>query len=363
MRSITTPSPVSPQRLHGGRPVLEPMPSLPWASRVVLNPAAVLIDDDLTIRRILDRLDVDNAIRQRIDRSGGMCIMLFRAQGEPDAQGHSPSRIGLAVCTPELDVLAVHSDPVITAAAPFQNLGAEDARCVRVDNTFYLYYTGYSTADPRSNEAPRHVRICLATSQNLVDWTLLGPLEGDINTVDNKNPALFPRPIEGRWILLHRPMMGPDAMAIHIAEADGPEGPFVSRGMLFTSYRYREFERSWVGAGGPPISLEDGRYVMIYHQGHFTSEGRREYDLAAALIDFSRDHPVAGRIEPLMRPSGELEQSGERDLGVDNVLFTCANYLWRDALIIPYAGADSRIFCASMPLADLVEALKNTQTE
>ena len=60
---------------------------------------------------------------------------------------------------------------------------------------------------------------------------------------------------------------------------------------------------------------------MIYHQGYFAPDGRREYDIAAALLDFSDDDPVRARIEPLLRPEGKLEQAGDPDLGVDNVLF------------------------------------------
>lgn len=123
------------------------------------------------------------------------------------------------------------------------------------------------------------------------------------------------------------------------------------------SHRYREFARSWIGAGGPPVFIGDERFLMIYHQGHFTEDGRREYDLAAAHLDFRRPDIVTSRIEPLMRPSGENEQRGDADLGVDNVLFTCANYEVGDRLVIPYAGADSRIFGAVVDMRDLVSAL------
>ena len=124
------------------------------------------------------------------------------------------------------------------------------------------------------------------------------------------------------------------------------------------SLSYREFKESWVGAGGPPIALGDDRFLMIYHQGHRDASGLREYDLAAALLDFGSDLVVDNRIEPIMRPSGPFETEGVAGLGVDNVIFTCANYVWRDRLMIPYAGADSRILGASVVLDDLVEALE-----
>jgi predicted GH43/DUF377 family glycosyl hydrolase len=248
--------------------------------------------------------------------------------------------------------------PVLAPGAPQHNLGVEDPRCTKVGDTYYLYYTGYSTGQPGVPDAPRRVQVCLATTRDFVDWNLHGPAGGDLNVFDNKNAALLPETVGGRWLLLHRPMAGPGAMAIHWAEADDPAGPWRTRGVLMKSFRYRAFVRSWIGAGGPPLALGGGRFLMIYHQGHFAASGAREYDLAAALLDFGQEPVVRSRIEPLMRPRGAEELMGDAELGVDNVLFTCANYRWKDDLVIPYAAADSRIFGARVPVADLVAALE-----
>lgn len=326
MRSITTLPPITPERLCGGRPILEPVAGHPWESRVVLNPAAVL--------------------------TGGECVMLYRAQGEP-VDGVAPSSLGMARFTPLLDLIERYADPVLAPGARFDALGVEDPRCTQVGGTYFVYYTGYAGGED--------VTICLATTRDFEEWERHGPVEGDINGFPNKNAALFPETVGGRWLLLHRPMQGPDAMTIHLAESDTPYGPWRSLGMLMESYTYREFTRSWIGAGGPPVSLGSGRFLMIYHQGHFTSEGGREYDLAAALLDFSQDDPVVGRIEPLMRPTGSDEQEGDPDLGVDNVLFTCACYVAGNDLIIPYAGADSRIFGARVSLNALASALEDAR--
>ena len=341
-RTITAPPPVEPKRLYGGHPVLEPDPAHSWESRVVLNPAAVLVTGDLPDKWMLSSAQADAL-------SEGACAMMYRAQGD---HGHAASSLGLALFTPQLKLVKRWSDPVIRPEASFHHLGVEDARCTRIDDVFYLYYTGYAL-----HHGEPDVRICLATSSNLVDWTLHGPAAGDINEVSNKNAALLPRMVDGRWILLHRPMEGPGAMTVHWAVSDSPEGPWRTQGVLMESYIYREFTRSWIGAGGPPVSIGGERFLMIYHQGHFTAEGRREYDLAAALLDFGASEPVVARIEPLMRPATDAERLGDPDLGVDNVLFTCANYVVGDDLIIPYAGADSRIFGASIGISEMVAAL------
>lgn len=357
--TITTPPPVAPERLQGGAPVLMPDASHAWESRVVLNPAAVLVEAGTELESLFKAWELSEAACARLREAGGACVLLYRAQGEVDpAKGHAPSYLGLAVLTPRLELVWRRAEPVLRPEAPFHNLGVEDPRCTKVGGTYYLYYTGYAEETPGGPPEARRIRICLATTRDFVAWTLHGPAKGDLDVYDNKNPALLPVPVGGKWLLLHRPMEGPGAMAIHLAEADDPAGPWRSRGVLMESFAYREFARSWIGAGGPPLALGADRFLMIYHQGHFTPEGTREYDLAAALLDFSAADPVCARIEPLMRPTGEAEQQGDAALGVDNVLFTCANYRLGDQLVIPYAGADSRIFGAEVPVAALVRALE-----
>ncbi len=356
LRSIARAAPVKPVRLHGGQPILAPVPAHAWESRVVLNPAATLVEGE-RLDSLLPAWNLPAAAEARVRAIGGAVAMLYRAQGEvrPEVR-MSPSSLGRAVFTPTLELVHRDAEPAIVPDAPFHNLGVEDARCTRIGDTYYLHYTGYFDPSP-DDDFDRRVHICLATSPDLVAWTLHGALGGAVNAVNNKNATLLPEPTDDGYVLLHRPMEGPDAMTIHWATAPDPAGPWTTRGSLMRSFRYREFAQSWIGAAGPPVSLGEGRFVMIYHQGHYARDGRREYDLAAALLDFRRHDPVVARIEPMMRPSGALETEGDDELGVDNVVFSCANHVWQGHLVIPYAGADSRIFGASLPLDELVAAL------
>ncbi|SHK71687.1 glycoside hydrolase family 130 protein [Rhodothermus profundi] len=364
LRTIEASASVSVERLHGGQPILEPDPQHPWESRVVLNPAAVLVEAGEELERLMDAWQLPDAERERLRKAGGACVMIYRAQGAKGSPaGHAPSSLGLAVLTPMLELVRRWPEPVIRPEAVFHDLGAEDARCTKIGDTYYLFYTGYSSEQPRFPSFVGRVHICLATTQDFVHWELHGPIAGNVNEVDNKNAALLPEPVNGKWLLLHRPLDGRHPMAIHLAEADQPEGPFYSRGLLMASYRYQEFARSWIGAGGPPIALGDQRFLMVYHQGHLDWDGRREYDLAVALLDFNCPRPVTARLEPLMRPCGDAEKVGDSELGVDNVLFACANYVWQNNLIIPYAAADSRIFGARIPMHALIAALHQCSTE
>jgi predicted GH43/DUF377 family glycosyl hydrolase len=355
-RSILAEPPVTPERLNDGRPVLEPVGGHAWESRVVLNPAAVFLPAKSGRVDMPEALEVGGEEQRRLDSSGGAWILLYRAQGTEDLDlGVAPSSVGLALMTADFELVARQSAPVISPGRAYDLYGVEDPRATMVGSVCHLLYTGYAPADGRAGGS---VQICLATSADFVTWSLGGPVRVDVNVFDNKNAALLPRKVSGDWKLLHRPMAGAGAMAIHLAESADPRGPWKSSGTLMKSYRYREFERSWIGAGGPPVPLDDDRFLMIYHLGHFAPDGSREYDLAAALLDFRRQDPVVSRIEPLMRPQGELERTGDPDVGVDNVLFSCANDVVGTDLVIPYAGADSRIFAARVPMVDLVSALE-----
>ncbi len=348
-----------PERLNGGLPILLPEPEHAWENRVVLNPAAALIEENDELNALCESFSLDESARDRLHGDGAACVMLYRAQGQSlPGLVHAPSSIGLAIFTPFLELIFRSVRPVLEPCGPDQNLGVEDPRCTKIGDTYYLYYTGHKEKIPAVAGSDGCTHICLATTKDFTHWDVLGPVAGEINEVQNKNAALFPEKVHGLWRLLHRPMEGPDAMSVHLATSESPAGPWSSAGVLFESCELGDFEQSWIGAGGPPIALGENRFLIIYHRGHWTRTGTREYDLGAALLDFEKTPVVRSRIEPFMRPEGDLERSGDPDLGVDDVLFTCANYRWDHRLIIPYAGADSRIFGASIPFESLITALE-----
>ena len=80
------------------------------------------------------------------------------------------------------------------------------------------------------------------------------------------------------------------------------------------------------------------------------------------LVEPAADDPVLARAEPILLPEGAAERVGDPALGVDDVVFSCANYVDGDHLVVPYAGADSRVFGARLVLADLVGHLERLGT-
>ena len=81
---------------------------------------------------------------------------------------------------------------MLEPANEFETKGVEDPRITRISDTFYMVYVAYSE---------HGTRVSLAASSNLIAWERLGVILPD---EDNKDAALFPEKIGGRYYLLHR---------------------------------------------------------------------------------------------------------------------------------------------------------------
>ncbi len=324
-------------RLNGGRPLLEHIPDHPWENRVVFNPACALVSDPKELSAIISSLPFNHETKERLRSQKALCFLLYRAQGEKTpTYDHTRSTIGLAVLSPDLALLARHTDPVILPDQEYDNLGVEDGRITRVGDRYYMFYCAYS-AHPDGNR----IRLAVASTRNFVNWEKHGLLDADFNNLHNKNSMLLEGKVNGEFVLLHRPMEGSDAMAIHWATSSDPLGPWKTRGLLMGPKVNPAFKDTWIGGGAPPLLLSDGRYLMIFHIGNRTSDGAREYDLGLAIADFREAGTIQKRIDPWVRPESPAETQGDASLGLGNVLFICGAYFYSGDLYFPYAGADS----------------------
>ncbi|OPZ82158.1 MAG: hypothetical protein BWY76_02798 [bacterium ADurb.Bin429] len=113
-----------------------------------------------------------------------------------------------------------------------------------------------------------------------------------------------------------------------------------------------------------PIPLGDQRYLVIFHTGHFHRDGRREYDLDAAIFNFDRFDParpdrlLEARLDRIMVPETDTEVNGPFPDSVANVLFTCGTYVYQDDLYILYGGGDTYVMSARLKLAALLDRLE-----
>ena len=356
------------ERLNGGRPILAPS-DLWWENSVTHNTAALYLKRSAANEALIAGLLGVEGFGDLCSKDG-VVVLHYRARPREDP-GYPWSRsfVGLAVLTPEFEILRRYDTPVL---APDENpdaydyLGVEDPRITPLEDGFCMVYCGVARHPVHDWRA----QVCLAWSRDLLHWEKLGPIAGEVNAANNKDGVLFPGKVRGRHLLLHRPMVGePQDFAIALAASDALGGPWVNCGDLFRAQPNPAFVASWVGAGSVPIALGEDRFVEIYHTGNRLASGGVEYDLDAALLDLSAfdgtstASAAVRRLEHLMAPETPQELGRTSEQGVSNVLFICGSYEREGWIYLIYGGADSLVFAARVGAEALLAALERSPRE
>ncbi len=337
------------ERLNDGRPIIQKVDGHPWENRVTFNPASALVTNRDEIATIVSKLPFSVNTKNMLCAQPALCFLLYRAQGEKSHQfNYAHSSMGLAVLSPELQLLARHTEPVLRPEEDYENLGVEDGRITKIGHTYVLLYTAYSTGQPDNQ-----IRIAMASSSDFVRWKKHGLLHGEFNKSNNKNGMIFEQKIGNKFVMFHRPLEGKDALAIHWAETDDVYGEWKSRGVLMKPIPNPSFADTRIGGGAPPLKLPDNRFVILYHIGNRKTDGSLEYDLGIAIGDPSAKGFIVERHEPIMWPETPAETIGDPALGVNNVVFVCGAHFYNGDLYFPYAGADSVVLGAKISRTEL----------
>jgi predicted GH43/DUF377 family glycosyl hydrolase len=227
------------------------------------------------------------------------------------------------------------SQRVLFPSAPSQSNGIEDARFVRFQNDDggFIYYATYTAYDgkitlPQLLETPDFVHFKFRT--------LNGP------AVQNKGMALFPRKINGKYVMLSRQ----DDENILIMFSNHVHFWAEPKFLLSPAQPWEFFK---LGNCGSPIETEIGWLVLSHGVG-----AMRKYCLGAFLLDLNDPTCVIGRLHaPLLSPN-----EAEREGYVPNVVYSCGSLLHGRELIIPYAMSDSATSFATVSLDELMAAME-----
>lgn len=232
------------------------------------------------------------------------------------------------------------SDRVIFPISEYERKGIEDARFVQFtnDDGSSVYYATYTAYDG-SLIMPK-----LLQTTDFYNFKIM-PLYGA--GAQNKNLALFPRKINGKFAMISR-IDGCNNYIMYSDKINIWEKPILLQQPKFT------WEFIQIGNCGSPIETKDGWLVITHGVGPM-----RRYVLGASLLKLDDPEIEVGRLsEPLLIPN-----SDEREGYVPNVLYSCGAIVHNGMLVIPYGVSDSSTAFAEVCLDDLLTKLKEDKSE
>ncbi len=227
---------------------------------------------------------------------------------------------------------------------PNANSGCEDPRLTKIGDMIYMFYTAYD-----GQNMPR-VALTSISYDNFINhkWNWEKPVLISPPNVADKNAALFPRKIKGKYVILHR--LEPDIWIDFVDDLNWGNGKWVG-GKILMSPRQGNKDSKKIGIAGPPIETSEG-WLLIYHG--ISKKSDNHYHLRAALFDLDDPTKVIVRTEdPILDPEMSYEKHGQ----TPNVVFSNGIVVKDDRLFVYYGGADTVIGVATTKLSDLLKRL------
>ncbi len=229
------------------------------------------------------------------------------------------------------------SERVIFPFSYSESHGIEDARFVKfIDDDGEVYYYATYTAHDGQTILPK-----LILTRDFYHFEIK-PLHGRGAT--NKNLALFPKKIDGRYVMLSR-LDGVNTFIGFSKNLTVWEEPIKIQEPKFP------WEFIQIGNCGSPLETPEGWLVVSHGVGPM-----RRYCLGASLLDLHNPAEELGRLqEPLLLPNDE-----ERDGYVPNVVYSCGSFLHQGKLIVPYGLSDIGAGFFSVELEKLLTRMTKT---
>ena len=322
-------------------PILQPNPAatfaspmgdttVRWEEYATFNPAAVVRD--------------------------GKVYVLYRAEDASGEKkiGHHTSRLGLAESRDGLRFTR-RPAPVLypdkDAQAKYEwTGGVEDPRIVETDEgTYILTYTQWNRDIPR---------LAIATSEDLITWKKHGPAfaksaDGKYLKVESKSGAIVSR-VEGNrviatkvngkyWMYFNVPnlLIATSDNLIDWTVLEDDNG----RPLEVLSPRPGYFD-SWLVEAGPPAIITERGILVIYNAGNSEKVGVRDlparvYTGGQALFDLRNPIKLIARAdEPFIKPTEDYERTGQY---VEGTTFLEGLVPFNGRWFLYYGTADSRV--------------------
>ena len=325
-------------------PILSPNPENEWETLVATNPGAWYDEQEKCV------------------------YLLYRAAGND-----SEHRIhfGLAVSQDGYHFERVSDQPVFSPSPDGYDAGCvEDPRIIRMGDWYYVTYASRPFPPGQywlgTNHAGYHVPDCppdfpyilrtnqtstsLALTRDFRTWKRAGRLTSAM--VDDRDVILFPEKVNGKYVMLHRPMnwvgpeYGTEYPAMWISYGDDLLNWTAPKLLAKAAYAW---ENKKIGGNTPPIRTEHG-WLTLYHA---VGEDRH-YRLGAMLLDLNDPSIVLYRsYDWLLQPEEWYELEGF----YPGVCFPCGKVIIDGILFVYYGGADMYVGLATCKLQELLDYL------
>jgi predicted GH43/DUF377 family glycosyl hydrolase len=301
-------------------PIIAPIAEHEWESQSTFNPGAIY--------------------------EGGKVHLFYRAMSDDNT-----SVLGYAASLDGVHFTERSPEPAYVPRAEFErklvpggNSGCEDPRLTKLGDRVYMCYTAFDGKEP-----PRVAFTSILVSDLLAKkWNWANPMLISPPGLDDKDAALFPRKIGGKYFFLHR--LGSD---IWIDSCDSFDFDGVNKflgGKILMRPRDTAWDSKRIGISAPPIETPHG-WLLLYHG---ISKRTSHYSVRAALLDLNDPTKVLYRTEDtILEPKMPYEKEGI----VPNVVFPCGTAVIRGQLFVYYGGGDKVTAVATIALKDLLTGL------
>ncbi|HLG18389.1 MAG TPA: glycosidase [Bdellovibrionota bacterium] len=269
----------------------------------------------------------------------GTTLLLCRVE---DRTGHS--HLCAARSKNGVDGWQVDSQPTFKPDPenhPEEVWGIEDARITYLAELkkYAVVYTSFSRGGPG---------VSIGLTEDFRTFERLGV----VMPPEDKDAALLPHRIDGRWVMIHRPST---PLGSHIWSSYSPDlRHWGDHKLVLQARRGAWWDANKIGLNTPLIETPQG-WLMIYHGVRHTAAGGL-YRLGLALLDLKRvEHCLLRGETWIFGP----EETYEREGDVGNVVFPCGLTIDPDGdtIHLYYGAADTCIALANASLQKLLSWL------
>ena len=226
------------------------------------------------------------------------------------------------------------SERTLFPQLPSESNGIEDARFVRFvdEKNAETYYATYCAYDGHN------ISTQLLQTKDFLNFTI-GKMSGA--EIQNKGMALFPRKINGKFVMLSRQ----DNENNFIMFSDDVYKWESKQLLMEPEYPWEFFQ---IGNCGSPIETEKGWLCFSHGVG-----AARKYSIGAFLLDKNDPAKLIGRLSEPLLESNEDERNGY----VPNVVYTCGGVINGSDVVFPYAMSDYASSFAVVGLNELLDKM------